>query len=56
VTIAVKIVAAPSEATGGLVDARMLRPLASEVVKYPDEITVVSGGLLPITQEQYDLL
>lgn len=54
--IAVKIVANADEASGGLADARMLKQMASEVFEFRDEIDVVSGGLLPITKEQFDLI
>jgi len=52
--IPVKIVTADDQATAGLADARMLRPFKDEVVRVPDDLTVVCGGVLPITQAEYD--
>jgi hypothetical protein len=56
--IAVKIVtAAPTQGvSGGLADYRMLRPFKADIVLFPDNITGanVSGGVLPITQAEYD--
>jgi hypothetical protein len=54
--IAVKVVTDASQASGGLADARMLKPFASEVFRYPDEISVVSGGVLPITAAEFALI
>jgi hypothetical protein len=54
--IPVKIVTANDQATAGLADARMLRPLRDEVVRVPDDLAAnsVCGGVLPITQAEYD--
>ncbi len=54
--IPVKIVTADDQATAGLVDARMLRPFRAEVVRVPTDLAAsqVCGGVLPITQAEYD--
>lgn len=54
--IPVKIVTADNQATAGLADARMLRQFKDEVVRVPDDLaeTSVCGGVLPITQAEYD--
>lgn len=54
--IPVKIVTADDQATAGLADARMLRPLKAEVVRVPTDLAAdsVCGGVLPITQAEYD--
>lgn len=56
--IAVKIVTGDGQATAGLVDAKMLKQMASEVVRVPDDIleSSVCGGVLPMTRAEYDLL
>lgn len=53
--IVVKIVTVVGgqSAAGGLADYRMLRPLKNDVVKDTD-ITGEAGGVLPITQAEYD--
>lgn len=55
--IVVKIVTegGGSSASGGLADYRMLRPFKGDVVKDSDIADEV-GGVLPITQAQYDLV
>jgi hypothetical protein len=55
--IVVKIVTAVggAQASGGLADYRMLRPFKADVVKDTD-VTGETGGVLPITQAQYDLV
>jgi len=54
--IPVKIVTADGQASAGLADARMLRPLKDEVVRVPTDLeeSQVCGGVLPITQAEYD--
>lgn len=53
--IVVKIVTAtPTGAAGGLADYNMLRPLKADVVKDTDVVGRISGGVLPITQAEYD--
>lgn len=54
--IPVKIVTADDQASGGLADFRMLRPFKDEVVRVPDDLSEASvcGGVLPITQAEYD--
>jgi len=44
--------------SGGLADFRMLRQFKSEIVRVPTDLAAsqVSGGVLPITQAQYDLV
>lgn len=53
--IVVKIVTlvGNSQASGGLADYRMLRPFKADVVKDTD-VTAETGGVLPITQAEYD--
>jgi len=54
--IPVKIVTADDQASAGLADARMLRPFKDEVVRVPTDLeeSQVCGGVLPITQTEYD--
>lgn len=54
--IPVKIVTADDQASAGLADYRMLRALKDEVVRVPDDLAAdsVCGGVLPITQAEYD--
>ena len=54
--IPVKIVTADGQASAGLADARMLRPFKTEVVRVPTDLAAssVCGGVLPITQAEYD--
>lgn len=58
--IVVKIVTAvPTQgAAGGLADYRMLRPFKADIQLLGTDITSanVSGGVLPITQAEYDLV
>lgn len=44
--------------TGGFADYKMLRPFKADVVRLTTDIAEaqVSGGVLPITQAQYDLV
>lgn len=44
--------------SGGLADFRMLRQFKTEIVRVPTDLaaTQVAGGVLPITQAQYDLV
>lgn len=53
--IVVKIVTVvPTQGvSGGLADYRMLRPFKADVVKDSD-VTGETGGVLPITQAEYD--
>lgn len=51
--IVVKI--ADSNATGGLADYNMLRPFKADVVLITTQTEAqTSGGVLPITQAEYD--
>jgi hypothetical protein len=58
--IVVKIVTQVPSAggTGGFADYRMLRPFKADVVRLTTDIasSSVSGGVLPITQAEYDLV
>ena len=55
--IVVKIVTevGGASASGGLADYRMLRPYKADVV-LDSAVTDEVGGVLPITQAQYDLV
>lgn len=57
--IVVKIVTAvPTQGvSGGLADSAMLRPFKADIVRLTTDIaeSQVSGGVLPITQAEYDL-
>ena len=55
--IAVRIVSDGANTSGGRVDSEMLRLFKADVVIVGSGIaaTEVSGGILPITQAEYDL-
>lgn len=55
--IVVQIVSAGTNVAGGLVDSKMLRPMKADVVRAGTDIAVteIAGGVLPITQAEYDL-
>ena len=54
--IVVRIVTqAPGQASGGMADSNMLRPFKADIVKATDQgASQISGGVLPITQSEYD--
>lgn len=54
--IVVKIVTVVggANATGGLADSAMLRPFKADIVLDTNSVGQVSGGVLPITQAEYN--
>jgi hypothetical protein len=52
--IVVKIVTDGANVSGGLANSQMLRPFKADVVKDTDYVGQISGGVLPITQAEYD--
>jgi hypothetical protein len=56
--IVVKIVADGTNVSGGLVDFEMLRLYKADVVRLTTDIaeSQVSGGVLPLTQAEYDAI